>query len=184
MIVPEAPVYEYDFVAAPENDVRLARQGLVVKPIPISEREENAANNELGCSVLRADAGHVPSPLLWIQPVSHETTLVVHLGDGSAWQGKRQKGEARPRMRDGRVVARVLDLIGRRQSEMHKSQELCPGGIELTVVMARSSGRAVLASVHWRAQENVQPSSISRSRILAARFAAFRKDAIRGARIP
>jgi hypothetical protein len=64
MLMPEATMYQNDFAAGSENEVRLARKVLVVKPEAVAKLMDQAAHRKLWLHPLASDAPHILTAFL------------------------------------------------------------------------------------------------------------------------
>lgn len=69
--VPKAPMHEDDLASACKNQVRLARKGGAVQPIPESHRVNKFPHDHLRAGILTPDSSHSLTALGGFEGVGH-----------------------------------------------------------------------------------------------------------------
>lgn len=77
MLVPETTMHKNHFAPPPEYDIRLTRQVLCVKPIPVTERIEQPSNHHFRSHPLAPDVTHYFATALRAYPVQEPQQPVL-----------------------------------------------------------------------------------------------------------
>ena len=93
MAVPEAAVHEDSFLSPGEDDVRLARQILPVKSVPVPRCEQQTPYSPLRTRVLRLYCLHDASALGWSTCIHHLANVSV-IVDQISWMSP--EGRSKP----------------------------------------------------------------------------------------